>query len=111
LGAKDGKLAVKLEGIGTNDFAAVFLGEGERDLRFADGGRAGEEDGVLEDVAFGHRGKGSGKVGASATEEETTGAGGGAATGNVASASPPTEPARRTSGPLVPTSEKQHGPA
>jgi hypothetical protein len=57
LGAKDGKIAVKLEGIGTNDFAAVFLGERERNLRFSDGGRAGEKDGLAEDGAVGHGGR------------------------------------------------------
>jgi hypothetical protein len=33
------------------------LGERERDLRFADGGRAGEKDGLAEDGAVGHGGR------------------------------------------------------
>jgi hypothetical protein len=53
LRAEDGKLAVKLEGIGADDFAAVPLGEGERDVGFADGSRAGEENGVAENGAVG----------------------------------------------------------
>jgi hypothetical protein len=50
--AEHGELAVKLEGIGTDDFAAELFREGERDIRFADGSRAGEEDGVTQNRAI-----------------------------------------------------------
>ena len=57
LRAEHGEFAVELERVGTDDFAAVRRGEGERDRRFADGGRAGEEDGVAEESAVGHGGR------------------------------------------------------
>jgi hypothetical protein len=52
--AKHGELAVELEGVGADDFAVEFFGEREGEVGFADGGRAGEEDGLAEDAAVGH---------------------------------------------------------
>jgi hypothetical protein len=43
-----------LEGVGADDFAVEFFGESEGEVGFADGGRAGEEDGLAEDGAVGH---------------------------------------------------------
>ena len=42
LGRADVESAIHLHGIGGNDFAADLFGEMQRDLGFADGGRAGD---------------------------------------------------------------------
>ena len=57
LRAEHGEFAVKLESVGAHDFAGVAFGESEGDIRFADGGRSGEEDGLAEDGAVGHSGE------------------------------------------------------
>ena len=49
-GRADVESAIDLHGIGGNDFAAELFREAQGDFRFADGGRAGDEDGArMED--------------------------------------------------------------
>ncbi len=54
LRTKHREFAIKLESIGADDFALVLHGQRQGDVRFADGRRAGEKDGVAENGAIGH---------------------------------------------------------
>ena len=51
-GGADVEAAIDLHGIDGNDFAADALGELQSDFGFADGGWAGDEDGVFSVSVF-----------------------------------------------------------